>query len=101
VRETGQLTRGLRTVIALHVIFHWNRIGLPASAQATLAQAATEASFGEALDRPGWPQRSSEPAPQVMTRRSERDAGGVHEIVIPVAATTPAVPATATRSDAR
>lgn len=48
LREAGKLTRGLRTVIALHVIFHWNRIGLPASTQATLAQAATEAIFGEA-----------------------------------------------------
>jgi len=47
LRETGKLTRGLRAVIALHVIFHWNRIGLPASTQATLAQAAKEAIFGE------------------------------------------------------
>lgn len=47
LRETGKLTRGLRTVIALHVIFHWNRIGLPASTQATLAQAAKETIFGE------------------------------------------------------
>jgi thiopeptide-type bacteriocin biosynthesis protein len=46
LRETGELTRGLRTVIALHVIFHWNRIGLPATSQATLAQAAKEAIFG-------------------------------------------------------
>ncbi len=47
LRETGKLTHGLRTVIALHVIFHWNRIGLPATTQATLAQAAKEAIFGE------------------------------------------------------
>ncbi|GAB3977746.1 hypothetical protein GCM10029978_068400 [Actinoallomurus acanthiterrae] len=46
LRENGELTRGLRTVIALHVIFHWNRIGLPATTQATLAQAAKEAIFG-------------------------------------------------------
>jgi thiopeptide-type bacteriocin biosynthesis protein len=44
-REKGSLTRGLRAVIALHVIFHWNRLGLPATAQATLAQAAQEAIF--------------------------------------------------------
>jgi thiopeptide-type bacteriocin biosynthesis protein len=48
LREAGKLTRGLRTVIAEHVIFHWNRIGIPAKAQATLAQAATEAIFGKA-----------------------------------------------------
>ncbi|WP_432983042.1 thiopeptide-type bacteriocin biosynthesis protein [Dactylosporangium sp. CA-233914] len=48
LRETGKLTRGLRDVIALHVIFHWNRMGLPAQTQATLAQAAKEAVFGSA-----------------------------------------------------
>jgi thiopeptide-type bacteriocin biosynthesis protein len=47
-RETGTLTRGLRAVIALHVIFHWNRLGLSATTQATLAQAITEAIFGAA-----------------------------------------------------
>ncbi|MGX1612369.1 thiopeptide-type bacteriocin biosynthesis protein [Micromonospora chalcea] len=45
-RETGTLARGLRAVIALHVIFHWNRLGLPATTQATLARAAQEAIFG-------------------------------------------------------
>ena len=50
LRETGKLARGLRTVLALHVIFHWNRIGLPGATQATLAHAAKEAIFGE--DRP-------------------------------------------------
>ncbi|GIH16067.1 thiopeptide-type bacteriocin biosynthesis protein [Rugosimonospora africana] len=48
LRETGTLTRGLRAVIALHIIFHWNRTGLPAITQATLAQAAKEAIFGAA-----------------------------------------------------
>ncbi|MFI5490629.1 thiopeptide-type bacteriocin biosynthesis protein [Micromonospora echinaurantiaca] len=45
-RERGRLTRGLRAVIALHVIFHWNRLGLPATTQAILAQAAQHAIFG-------------------------------------------------------
>jgi thiopeptide-type bacteriocin biosynthesis protein len=39
----GTLTRGLRAVLAYHVIFHWNRLGLPARAQSTLAHAATTA----------------------------------------------------------
>jgi thiopeptide-type bacteriocin biosynthesis protein len=43
LRETGKLTRGLRAVIALHVIFHWNRIGLSAATQAILARAAAQA----------------------------------------------------------
>ncbi|KLL10587.1 thiopeptide-type bacteriocin biosynthesis protein [Protofrankia coriariae] len=46
LRENGNLTRGIRAVIALHVIFHWNRIGLAATTQATLARAAQEAVFG-------------------------------------------------------
>lgn len=46
LRENGNLTRGLRAVIALHVIFHWNRLGLTATTQATLARAAQEAVFG-------------------------------------------------------
>ncbi|XVQ10327.1 thiopeptide-type bacteriocin biosynthesis protein [Spirillospora sp. CA-255316] len=46
LRENGQLTRGIRAVAAHHVIFHWNRIGIPGSAQAVLAQAAKEAIFG-------------------------------------------------------
>lgn len=36
----GTLDRGLREVISYHVIFHWNRIGLPARTQSVLAHAA-------------------------------------------------------------
>lgn len=49
LRENGALTRGIRAIIALHVIFHWNRIGLPSATQATLARAAKEAVFGNDL----------------------------------------------------
>ncbi|MEO5875009.1 MAG: thiopeptide-type bacteriocin biosynthesis protein [Streptosporangiaceae bacterium] len=45
IREHGDLTRGIRAVIALHVIHHWNRVGLPAIEQATLSQAARNAVF--------------------------------------------------------
>jgi thiopeptide-type bacteriocin biosynthesis protein len=44
-REGGELTRGIRAVIAVHVIFHWNRIGLGAVTQATLARVASDAVF--------------------------------------------------------
>ncbi|WP_045876520.1 thiopeptide-type bacteriocin biosynthesis protein [Pseudofrankia sp. DC12] len=44
-RENGTLTRGLRAVITQYVIFHWNRLGLSAVTQATLARAAREALF--------------------------------------------------------
>ncbi|GIF98790.1 thiopeptide-type bacteriocin biosynthesis protein [Catellatospora citrea] len=46
IREQGQLTRGIRAVIAEHVIFHWNRVGLPGGSQAALAKAAAESVFG-------------------------------------------------------
>lgn len=54
LRETGQLTRGIRAVIALHVIFHWNRIGIPGAAQAALARAAMQAIFDDLDEWVGW-----------------------------------------------
>ncbi|WP_431884236.1 thiopeptide-type bacteriocin biosynthesis protein [Micromonospora gifhornensis] len=39
----GTLHRGLRAVISHIVIFHWNRLGLPARTQGILARAALEA----------------------------------------------------------
>ncbi|MFI1582997.1 thiopeptide-type bacteriocin biosynthesis protein [Embleya sp. NPDC020630] len=38
----GALDRGIRDVLALHIIFSWNRIGLPSSTQSVLARAARE-----------------------------------------------------------
>lgn len=38
----GTLERGLRDVLAHHVIFHWNRLGLPGRTQAILARAACD-----------------------------------------------------------
>jgi thiopeptide-type bacteriocin biosynthesis protein len=40
---SGVLTRGLRTVLAHILIFHWNRLGLSAATQAILAYAAARA----------------------------------------------------------
>ncbi|MBM0202007.1 thiopeptide-type bacteriocin biosynthesis protein [Micromonospora sp. STR1s_5] len=39
----GTLTRGLPAVVSHIVIFHWNRLGLPAHTQGILARAALEA----------------------------------------------------------
>jgi thiopeptide-type bacteriocin biosynthesis protein len=44
--DNGQLTRGLRAVATHHIIFHWNRIGLPPQTQANIAHAATQIIFG-------------------------------------------------------
>jgi thiopeptide-type bacteriocin biosynthesis protein len=38
--RAGRLQRGLRQVLAYHVIFHWNRLGLPLRTQSILATAA-------------------------------------------------------------
>lgn len=43
----GHLDRGLRAVLAHHVLFHWNRLGLPYDTQSTLAHAARQAVFDE------------------------------------------------------
>nr|WP_218903468.1 thiopeptide-type bacteriocin biosynthesis protein [Streptomonospora nanhaiensis] len=41
----GRLTRGLRAVLAHHVIFHWNRLGIVTEDQAVLAHAAARTAF--------------------------------------------------------
>lgn len=50
LRDKGSLTRGIRTIIALHVIFAWNRLGLSATTQALLARSAAQAVFGQEAD---------------------------------------------------
>jgi thiopeptide-type bacteriocin biosynthesis protein len=42
----GQLHRGLRAILAHHVIFTWNRHGLPHTTQAVLASTAKNVVFG-------------------------------------------------------
>ena len=44
--DSGLLHRGLRDVLAHHVLFAWNRIGLPYATQAQLAAAAKTVIFG-------------------------------------------------------
>jgi protein-L-isoaspartate(D-aspartate) O-methyltransferase len=44
---SGILTRGLRAVLAHHVIFHWNRLGLPAAVQGRMAATAREVVLGD------------------------------------------------------
>jgi len=62
--RTGQLRRGLRDILSYHVIFHWNRLGLPARAQALLAHAARQAILGPRVR--AWPAPSQlAPAPEL------------------------------------
>jgi thiopeptide-type bacteriocin biosynthesis protein len=42
----GTLSRGVRAVLAHHVIFHWNRLGLPHTTQSLLANAAKTVVMG-------------------------------------------------------
>jgi thiopeptide-type bacteriocin biosynthesis protein len=46
LNETGQLRRGLRAILTHHVIFTWNRRGIPGPHQAALATAAKSIIFG-------------------------------------------------------
>ncbi|MEV0188287.1 thiopeptide-type bacteriocin biosynthesis protein [Kitasatospora purpeofusca] len=48
----GELTRGLRAVLAHLVIFHWNRLGIPTPTQAALARAARDHILGRPDDAP-------------------------------------------------
>ncbi|MFJ8477019.1 thiopeptide-type bacteriocin biosynthesis protein [Kitasatospora sp. NPDC094011] len=45
--HSGQLTRGLRAVLAYHLIFHFNRMGLPPAAQGAIASTASSIVFGK------------------------------------------------------
>ncbi len=49
----GTLKRGIRDTLTHHVIFHWNRLGLPARTQSILARAAREAALGQPNASPG------------------------------------------------
>ncbi|GLI00939.1 methyltransferase, FxLD system [Phytohabitans aurantiacus] len=48
--RTGVLERGIRAVLTHHVLFSWNRLGLPATEQSTLARLAREVIMGEPDD---------------------------------------------------
>jgi thiopeptide-type bacteriocin biosynthesis protein len=63
--RTGLLQRGLREVLSYHVIFHWNRLGLPARQQSILAWSARNTILGTP------PAASSAPAP--ATRSPQAD----------------------------
>ena len=45
LNEQGQLKRGLRAVLAHHLIFHFNRMGISAGDQATMAALAVDVVF--------------------------------------------------------
>lgn len=62
--RTGRLTRGLRAVLAHHVIFHWNRLALTADQQHTLATLARDTLLppGHTTPASGTPSTGTKPA---------------------------------------
>ncbi len=50
LHRTGGLHRGLRAVLAYHVIFHWNRLAIPATHQDLLARLARDTLIPPDLD---------------------------------------------------
>lgn len=44
--DAGTLERGTRDILAYHVIFHWNRLGLPTTTQSIIANAAESVVLG-------------------------------------------------------
>ncbi|MGC4856431.1 thiopeptide-type bacteriocin biosynthesis protein [Micromonospora sp. DT4] len=64
---TGDLHRGLRDVLAHHVIFAMNRLGLPATTQAVLATNAATMIFGPDPTQP-TPPNDDRSAPAIASR---------------------------------
>lgn len=63
--QHGTLTRGLRAVLAHHILFTWNRAGIPAHQQAALAAGARDLVFHQQprhLPRPHVPVRADAPS---------------------------------------
>ena len=60
----GRLTRGLRAVLAHHILFAWNRMGIPADAQGVLAGTAAHTVFHRDLDPASA--RNPDPAGRVL-----------------------------------
>jgi thiopeptide-type bacteriocin biosynthesis protein len=82
---SGRLHRGLRAVLAHHIIFAWNRLGLPHPAQALIANTAKVAMFG--LD-PSVHRASTEGKNEHERRRQAAD-GRYHAGVVPSGTTLP------------
>ncbi|WP_406110359.1 methyltransferase, FxLD system [Kitasatospora purpeofusca] len=79
VARDGRLTRGLRAVLAHHLLFHANRAGLPVDHQATMAARALDAVF-----------RSEEgPAPSTSTIRTTTKVAHMTTLSSDTASATP------------
>ncbi|RBQ17224.1 methyltransferase [Spongiactinospora rosea] len=88
--RTGRLERGLRAVLAHHVIFTWNRHGLPHAVQAALASSAATVVFDDHPAHDAPPHRRND-ADQARTTPSHTLPA--HAPAPPGAATAASVPA--------
>jgi len=68
LNRDGRLHRGLRSILAYHVIFHWNRAGLPTGHQALLAHAARQAILGPAPPADATPVTPKKPPRRLSPR---------------------------------
>ncbi|MFE2869881.1 thiopeptide-type bacteriocin biosynthesis protein [Embleya sp. NPDC059259] len=72
----GGLQRGLRTILAYHVLFHWNRVGLSTGQQILLAHAARHAILGPPVPADSTPSRRKNPprraAPKIDVGHASR-----------------------------
>ncbi|MFB8201909.1 methyltransferase, FxLD system [Kitasatospora purpeofusca] len=75
----GRLTRGLRAVLAHHLLFHANRAGLPVDHQAAMAARALDAVFHSAKG----------PAPSMPTIRTTTKVTDMTTLSSDTASTTP------------
>ncbi|MCX5206720.1 methyltransferase, FxLD system [Streptomyces sp. NBC_00237] len=60
LNQQGELGRGIRAVLAHHVIFHWNRLGLVREDQNTLSTLAKEAVMGMSEHTASTPKSGAE-----------------------------------------
>ncbi|MGW4138858.1 methyltransferase, FxLD system [Streptomyces mirabilis] len=59
LNRRGRLERGLRAVLAHHLIFHWNRLGLPSEDQSALSTLAKEVVMGTSETTASEPGKAS------------------------------------------
>jgi len=74
IADEGHLTRGIRAVLAHHILFAWNRLGIPAADQATLAHTAARIVFDNSDTTPtSAPRRTVTPTMTTKTPDQLRD----------------------------
>jgi protein-L-isoaspartate(D-aspartate) O-methyltransferase len=69
--QQGSLTRGLRAVLTHHVLFAWNRLGIPTQQQHLLATTASKVVFQQELPHASRPGPQPHPTPPDYSARGD------------------------------